>query len=166
MSMGAAGFVRPLTASMKFTWWLSLLNRWISLGPSLSLQQRLGIGVDRRAVHVDPALGAEEHDAVPVAFLLQRVLPGRAVVHVDQRHAVGIAVLDLPAHGAVGQHVLGEDARPVDLRGSAQLGAVSPLGDIEVVDAPVADHAHAIVGNAVPDAVASPTLPGVQGRHR
>ena len=134
------------------------------VGADLRLQQRLGMGVHRPAVHVDPALGAEEHHAVAVAALLQGMLPGGAVVHVDQRHAVGVAVLDLPARGAVGQHVLGENARAFDLRRPAQFGAVSPLGDVEVVDAPVADHAHAIVGDAVPDAVASPSR--VQGRQR
>ena len=128
-------------------------------GGGLRRQQRLGMGVHARAVHVDPSLGAEEHHAVAVASLLQGMLLRGAVVHVDQRHAVGVAILDLPACGAVGEHVLGENARAFDFRRPAQFGAVSPLGDVEVMHAPVADHAQAIVRDAVPDAVSSPSLP-------
>ena len=67
MSIGAAGLVRPLTASMKLAWWLSLLKRWTSLGPIFALRSDFGIGVDHPAVHVDPALAAEEQHAVAVA---------------------------------------------------------------------------------------------------
>jgi hypothetical protein len=82
------------------------------------------------------------------------MLAGRrgAVVHVHESHAVGVPVLDLPAHGAVRQETLGEYPRAFDLRRAAELGAVAPLGDIEMVNSPVADHAHAVVGDAVPDA--------------
>jgi hypothetical protein len=96
-SIGAAGCVVVVA-----------LEQMDLVGADRRLEQRLGVGVDRAAVDVDPALAAEEQDTVPVVGDLQRMLLGRAVVHVDQGHAVGVAVFDLPTRGGVGQHVFGE----------------------------------------------------------
>ncbi len=54
---------------------------------------------------------------------------------------------------------MGKTPVPSISAGPLSSRAVSPLRDIEVMHAPVADHAQAIVRDAVPDAVSSPALP-------
>ena len=90
--------------------------------------QGCGGGLELAAVHQDLALGADEQHAAAVA--------------VDHLHAVGVEV----AHAAGGFGVLGRD----DLHRAALVHAQAPLGDVEVVRAPVGHHAAGVFAVVAP----------------
>jgi len=111
----------------------------------LRTQQRLRLGVDVTAADVDPPLCALKYD--PLLVLL--------VVGIDHRHAVGILDTDVPTDGTIGEPVFRKRSGSLHLDRPAVLPAVSPLGDVDVMDTPVsADAAQAVVGDVIPDAVA------------
>jgi hypothetical protein len=71
------------------------------------------------------------------------------------------AVLDLPGERAVGHARGGKGAAALDFDRTGVLGTVAPLGDVQVMNTPVADEPDAVIGDVIPGAViARPRLVG------
>jgi len=104
------------------------------------LEQRLGLGPDSGAVYVDPTPVADE----PCSALL---LLG---VGEDHLQPAGVGEGRVPAVHVVREAFLAVGGLARDFKGlGAQLRA-APVGDVEMVDAPVADEPGAVVPDQVP----------------
>ena len=97
------------------------------------MEQRL-VGDDTiPAPDLHPARFADETDAVLEA--------GRAIVHEGHRPSLGELETHLPAEDGVASPSRGNSPCACDAAGPRGVGAVAPLRDVEMVNAPARDHA-------------------------
>ncbi len=107
---------------------------------------RFGLGAEPAPGHPNLAFAADE--------------PRRDLAHLGhggQRHlnAVGPGVANVERGWRIVDALGRGPAGALDLDRAGVVGAVAPLGDVDVVDAPIpADAAQAVVGDVVPDRVA------------
>ena len=122
------------------------------------LQERLGFRIESASRNGHPAVRADEENATAPVLKRRRrfgelwkFLLGVFGVDVKHLDAVGIGVLDAPGQRRIAEPVLRDDPGAFDLQRARVVGAVAPLCDIDVVNAPrTAEAAEAIVVNVHP----------------